>query len=78
MRGFDVKVTRACEILRWFYGEEKAALVLTNGHSGPGWYTWCVEYPDEGSEFLGTCPEVVLTAKAIVDAEFCELIEETK
>jgi hypothetical protein len=26
------------------------------GHSGPGWYVHCSEYPDEGSTFLGACP----------------------
>jgi hypothetical protein len=24
------------------------------GHSGPGWYAYYTEYPDEGSVFLGT------------------------
>lgn len=26
---------------------------LTDGHSGPGWYAWDDEYPEEGSIFLG-------------------------
>lgn len=24
----------------------------TYGHSGPGWYAWCSEYPDEGAVFF--------------------------
>jgi hypothetical protein len=23
-----------------------------DGHSGPGWYVWCGEYPDDGSGFI--------------------------
>jgi hypothetical protein len=23
-----------------------------DGHSGPGWYMWCEEYPDEGATFV--------------------------
>lgn len=23
------------------------------GHSGPGWYAWLAEYPEDGSIFLG-------------------------
>lgn len=29
------------------------------GHSGPGWYVHCSEYPEEGAEFLGPCPHGV-------------------
>ena len=37
-------------------GEARDAVVRyvrKGGHSGPGWYVWCGEYPEEGSEFLG-------------------------
>ena len=27
------------------------------GHSGPGFYCWCTEYPEEGSNYLGPASE---------------------
>ena len=26
---------------------------IADGHSGPGFYAWCTEYPEDGSDFLG-------------------------
>ena len=37
------------------YFGEGAAVAMTDGHTGPGWYMWSGEYPDEGSSFL-RCP----------------------
>jgi hypothetical protein len=39
--GIDVDVARG-----WTVG-------FGDGHSGHGWYAWCIEYPEDGSVFLG-------------------------
>lgn len=37
------------------YFGDSADVVMINGHTGPGWYMWSDEYPDEGSSYL-ECP----------------------
>ena len=37
------------------YFGDSAVVAMTNGHTGPGWYMWSDEYPDEGSSYL-RCP----------------------
>lgn len=34
-------------------GEEIAVDYAEDGHSGPGWYAWFSEYPEEGSVRIG-------------------------
>ena len=41
-------------------------IVESNGHSGPGFYVWLTEYPDEGSAFFQVEP----TAEEIAEAGF--------
>lgn len=41
-------------------------LVESNGHSGPGFYAWLTEYPDEGSAFFQTKP----TSEELAEAGF--------
>lgn len=35
------------------YEEEFMMVEFCDGHEGPGWYCWDVEYTDEGSAFIG-------------------------
>lgn len=47
------------ECIAFFDSEEEPMARVAfayEGHSGPGWYVHCGDYPDEGSEFLGGCP----------------------
>ena len=40
-----------------FGGDEDAIMELTesdHGHSGPGLYVHCADYPEEGATFLGS------------------------
>jgi len=37
------------------YFGDSAVVAMTTGHTGPGWYMWSDEYPDEGSSYL-ECP----------------------
>lgn len=30
---------------------------IVGGHSGTGFYAWCTEYPEDGSNFLGPASE---------------------
>jgi hypothetical protein len=44
--------------------DSHVTLVESDGHSGPGFYAWLTEYPDEGSAFFQTKPTTEELAEA--------------
>lgn len=52
---------QAKDLLEMFGGEDTEIVVervysKETSHSGPGLYAYLVDYPDEGSQFLGSLP----------------------
>lgn len=50
-----VTILRAIQPKTAEYFGDSAVVAMTNGHTGPGWYMWSSDYPDEGSSYL-ECP----------------------
>lgn len=46
-------------LLSLYGGEETDMTVefIKEGHSGPGFYAWCTEYPEDGTDYLGPASE---------------------
>lgn len=59
MKVHGVSLAVASALVETFGGEETDMTVafIENGHSGPGFYSWCTEYPEDGAEFLGQASE---------------------
>jgi len=57
LTGISLEVAK--NLVEHFGGEETDMTVqfIENGHSGPGFYSWCTEYPEDGSDFLGAASE---------------------
>lgn len=57
MSGISLEV--ATNLVSLFGGEETDMTVelIVGGHSGTGFYAWCTEYPEDGSDFLGPASE---------------------
>lgn len=50
-----VTILRAIQPKTAEYFGDNAVVAMTSGHTGPGWYMWSSDYPDEGSSYL-ECP----------------------
>ena len=59
MKVHGISLEVAKNLVALFGGEETDMTVefIANGHSGPGFYAWCTEYPEDGSDFLGPASE---------------------
>lgn len=57
IEGISLEVAK--NLLENFGGEETDMTVefIQEGHSGTGFYAWCTEYPEDGSQFLGKASE---------------------
>lgn len=55
MKLTGISLAVAQTLVEQFGGDETDMTVefIENGHSGPGFYCWCTEYPEDGSTFLG-------------------------
>jgi len=57
IHGISLAVAEA--LVGLFGGDETDMTVefIVDGHSGTGFYAWCTEYPEDGSNFLGSASE---------------------
>lgn len=57
INGISLEVAK--NLVEQFGGDETDMTVefIRNGHSGPGFYCWCTEYPEDGATFLGVASE---------------------
>lgn len=57
LTGISLEVAK--NLVDIFGGEETDMTVeyMDVGHSGPGFYGWCTEYPEDGSSYLGPASE---------------------
>lgn len=57
VHGLSLQVARS--LVEMFGGDETDMTVSywREGHSGPGFYCWCTEYPEDGSSYLGPASE---------------------
>lgn len=69
---YHLEVERAAESLRCFYPFTVEWSDHGEAHSGPGFYVWSSDYPDDGADFMGTNADVVELAKAIVAEEHAD------
>jgi len=55
----DISLQVAQAFVDLFGGEETDMTIefIPDGHSGSGFYAWCTEYPEDGSDFLGPASE---------------------
>ena len=55
--GISLEVAKA--LVDQFGGDDTDMTLafFTDAHSGPGFYSWCTEYPEDGSEYLGKASE---------------------
>lgn len=44
---------KAAQLLEMADDEYLSVAWHEEGFNGPGWYCWCTEYPEEGSDFVG-------------------------
>lgn len=58
-RAHGISLEVAKNLVDLFGGEETDMTVefIVGGHSGTGFYGWCTEYPEDGSDFLGPASE---------------------
>lgn len=65
IHGLSLEVAK--NLVGLFGGDETDMTVefIVDGHSGTGFYAWCTEYPEDGSDYLGPVSEYsYLTALA--------------
>jgi len=57
LHGFSLENAR--NLVEQYGGDETDMTVefIRDGHSGPGFYCWCTEYPEDGSTYLGPASE---------------------
>lgn len=59
MKIHGVSLEVAKNLVEMFGGGETDMTVefIEDGHSGAGFYCWCTEYPEDGSNYLGPASE---------------------
>src|SRR5690606_11750942 len=64
IHGISLAIAQA--LVEQFGGEETDMTVefMESGRAGPGFYAWCTEYPEDGSNFLGPASEASYLPRA--------------